>query len=104
VLFDGAFAARELVGSAPSAPSGLPAYQAGAIGYTRSGNVRTLTIALAYADPSVAEQAGNVLIARLGSYISPDQPDRPLFANWQFQRRNRSTGRRDAAEGERQHA
>jgi hypothetical protein len=84
VLFDGAFAARELVGSAPSAPSGLPAYQAGAIGYARRGNVRTLTIALAYADPSTAEQAGNVLIARLGSYISPNQPERPLFANWQF--------------------
>lgn len=83
-LFDGAFAARELVGSAPSAPSGLPAYQAGAIGYSRSGNARILTIALAYADPSTAEQAGNVLLARLSSYISPEQPERPLFANWQF--------------------
>ncbi|MBO9310203.1 MAG: hypothetical protein J7551_10525 [Chloroflexi bacterium] len=84
VLFDGAFAARKLVGNAPSAPSGLPAYQAGAIGYSRSGKARILTIALAYADPGAAERAAKVLIERLGSYISPNQPERPLFANWEF--------------------
>ncbi|MFQ3536274.1 MAG: hypothetical protein SNJ58_10390 [Aggregatilineales bacterium] len=84
VLFDGAFAARELVGTAPSAPGGLPAYSAGAIGYYRNGSTRTLTFALAYADPNTAEQAGTALVERLGTYISPEQPERPLFAGWQF--------------------
>jgi hypothetical protein len=83
-LFDGAFAARELVGTVPSTPGGLPAYQAGAIGYYRSGNARSLTFALAYADSNTAAQAGAVLTARLETYLSPDQPERPLFAGWQF--------------------
>ncbi|PJF33333.1 MAG: hypothetical protein CUN49_18825, partial [Candidatus Thermofonsia Clade 1 bacterium] len=78
------FAARELVGTVPSAPGGLPAYQAGAIGYYRSGNARSLTFALAYADSNTAAQAGAVLTARLETYLSPDQPERPLFAGWQF--------------------
>lgn len=84
VLFDGAFAARELVGTTPSAPNGLPAYQAGAIGYYRSGNVRALTFVLIYADPNTAAQAGNILVERLSSYISSDQPERPLFSGWRF--------------------
>ncbi|MDW8298512.1 MAG: hypothetical protein RML95_04165 [Anaerolineae bacterium] len=83
-LFDGAFAARELVGNVPSAPSGLPAYQAGAIGYYRSGTTRTLSFVLAYADVGAVAQAGAVLVARLGTYVSPEQPERPLFAGWQF--------------------
>ncbi len=84
VLFDGAYAAANLIGSTPSAPNGLPAYQAGGIGYYRSGSTRALTIALVYADANTAAQAGSVLVARLGSYISPDQPERPLFEGWQF--------------------
>ncbi len=84
VLFDGAYAAANLIGNTPSAPSGLAAYQAGGIGYYRSGTTRALTIALVYADANTAAQAGSVLIARLGSYISPEQPERPLFEGWQF--------------------
>lgn len=84
VLFDGGFAARELVGAAPSAPSGLPAYQAGGIGYYRSGNARSLTFALVYADPNTAAGAGGVLIERLATYLSAEQPERPLFEGWQF--------------------
>ncbi|MCS6871770.1 MAG: hypothetical protein NZ571_09965, partial [Anaerolineae bacterium] len=64
--------------------SGLPAYQAGAIGYYRSGTTRTLSFVLAYADVGAVAQAGAVLVARLGTYVSPEQPERPLFAGWQF--------------------
>lgn len=84
VLFDGAYAAANLIGSTPSAPNGLAAYQAGGIGYYRSGTTRSLTLALVYADADTAAQAGSILVARLGSYVSPGQPERQLFEGWQF--------------------
>lgn len=89
-LFDGTFLSRALGATGQNPP--LPPYQAAGIGYRRGADERAVVFALVYADPNAAAQAGEILLARLNSYVSSLQPGKPVFSGWQFDVQVREAG------------
>lgn len=80
-LFSNDFINQRMSGS--TAPTALPAYLAGGVGYQKSASGRVLAIALAYSDQGSAQAAAVALVDRLSVFSSSSQPDG--FAGWNFQ-------------------
>jgi hypothetical protein len=84
-LFDTKYLNTTLIGSDDAGLQGskpLARYQAAGVGYRRGVKARYWMIALVYGDANSANQAGQMLTARLAEYVSSRQGGRQLFQGW----------------------